>query len=43
MTAAEQWNWVVLAYGFAEVALVTYVVSIALRIRRSKRRLGDQA
>jgi hypothetical protein len=43
MTAAEQWNWVVLAYGFAELALVVYVVSIALRIRRAKQRLGDGA
>ena len=41
MRVAEQWNWVLLAYGFAYFVLVLYVTSIALRITRVRRRLGD--
>jgi uncharacterized membrane protein len=41
MTAAEQWNWVLLAYGFAYVVLVLFVVSIGVRISRVRARLGD--
>lgn len=43
MTTAEQWNWVLLAYGFTYVTLVLYVTSIAVRITRVRRRLGDES
>ncbi|HSJ72469.1 MAG TPA: hypothetical protein VLA29_12575 [Acidimicrobiia bacterium] len=43
MRTAEQWNWVLLAYGFAYVTLVLYVTSIAVRITRVRRRLGDES
>ncbi len=43
MSAAEQWNWVLLAYGFAYVTLVLYVTSIAVRITRARRRVGDES
>jgi hypothetical protein len=42
MTTAEQWNWVILAYGFTVVALATFTTSIAIRIRRARRRLSDE-
>ena len=41
MESAEQWNWVLLAYGFCYTVLVAYVVSIAVRISRTRKRLGD--
>lgn len=41
MSFAEQWNWVLLAYGFTYVVLIAYVASIALRITRSRGKLGD--
>lgn len=41
MSQAEQWNWVMLAYGFTYFALIGYSVSIALRIARSRRKLGE--
>ncbi len=43
MSFAEQWNWVMLAYGFTYVALIAYVASIALRITRSRRKLGERS
>jgi len=43
MEAAEQWNWVLLAYGFCYTVLVVYVSSIAVRITRTRRRLGGDA
>lgn len=42
MEAAEQWNWVLLAYGFCYAVLVVFVISIAVRISRARDRLGDQ-
>ena len=42
MEAAEQWNWVLLAYGFCYAVLVVFVISIAVRISRVRDRLGDQ-
>ncbi len=42
MEIAEQWNWVLLAYGFFYIVLVTYVVSIAMRIARTQKRLGEE-
>lgn len=41
MTNAEQWNWVLLAYGCAYIVLVLFAVSIGVRITRARRRLGD--
>ena len=41
MSSAEQWNWVLFAYGFAYAALVLYGTSIAVRITRARRRLGE--
>lgn len=41
METASQWNWVLFAYGFAYAALVAYVSSIAVRISRARRRLGE--
>ncbi|GMQ94134.1 MAG: hypothetical protein BMS9Abin12_1618 [Acidimicrobiia bacterium] len=41
MESADQWNWVTLAYGVAYFVLVVYAVSIALRITRARKRLGD--
>lgn len=43
MTQASQWNWVLLAYGFTYFALIAYTVSIALRIQRSRERLGERS
>jgi hypothetical protein len=42
MNSTEQWNWVLLAYGFAYVTLVLFVTSIAVRITRARRRLGEE-
>ena len=42
MTYAEQWNWVALAYGLTYFVLVLYVSSIALRITRARKKLGDR-
>jgi uncharacterized membrane protein len=41
MTNTEQWNWVLMAYGFAYIVLVLFVVSIGVRITRARRRLGE--
>jgi hypothetical protein len=41
MTYAEQWNWVALAYGVTYLVLVLYASSIALRITRARKKLGD--
>lgn len=41
MTTSEQWNWVILAYGFTVLALATFTTSIAIRLRRARRRLSD--
>ncbi|MDJ0791264.1 MAG: hypothetical protein QNJ71_05155 [Acidimicrobiia bacterium] len=43
MEFADQWNWVFLAYAFCYTVLVTYVVSIAARISRSRKRLGEES
>ncbi len=43
MSQTEQWNWVMLAYGFTYAALITYVVSVALRITRSRKKLGERS
>jgi hypothetical protein len=40
-TYANEWNWVALAYGVAYFALVAYAASIAFRITRARRKLGD--
>ena len=39
MDIATEWNWVLLAYGFAYAALVGYAASIAIRISRARDRL----
>ncbi len=39
MDIATEWNWVLLAYGFAYAALVGYAASIAIRITRARERL----
>jgi len=41
MEIAEQWNWVVLAYGVTYGTLVAYSISIALRTTRARRKLGE--
>lgn len=41
MTYAEQWNWVALAYGVAYLVLVLYASSIAFRITKARKKLGD--
>ncbi len=43
MDISTEWNWVLLAYGFACAALVVYVASIAVRIASARRRLTDQS
>ena len=43
METAEQWNWVILAYGFCTTVLVTYVTTIAVRIGRTRKKLGDSS
>ena len=43
MSVAEQWNWVLLAYGFTFLALVAYTSSVAIRLSRSRRRLDDRS
>lgn len=43
MDIATEWNWVLLAYGFAYAALVGYVASIAVRIGRARKRLGGES
>jgi hypothetical protein len=40
-TYANEWNWVALAYGVAYFALVGYAASIALRIGRAHKKLGE--
>lgn len=39
MPTAEQWNWVMLAYGVTYFALVAYGASIAMRITKARKRL----
>ncbi len=41
MEIAEQWNWVVLAYLVTYGTLVAYSISIALRITRARKALGE--
>ncbi|GMR02631.1 MAG: hypothetical protein BMS9Abin20_0973 [Acidimicrobiia bacterium] len=41
MDPSVQWNWVLLAYGFAYIGLVAFAASIAMRITRARRRLGE--
>jgi len=41
MEFTDQWNWVALAYGVAYFVLVAYAASIALRITRARKRLGE--
>jgi hypothetical protein len=43
MDPAVQWNWVILAYGFAYAALVLFTASIAARITRARRRLAERS
>jgi hypothetical protein len=43
MTSAEQWNWVLMAYGIAYFALVAFASSIAIRITRARRRLEESS
>jgi hypothetical protein len=38
---ADQWNWVALAYGVAYFTLIGYATSVAVRITRARRKLGD--
>ena len=40
---ADQWNWVALAYGVAYFTLVAYAASIALRITRARKKLGESS
>jgi len=42
MSIAEQWNWVILAYGVAYFTLVGYAASIGIRISRARKRLGEE-
>jgi hypothetical protein len=41
MSTAEQWNWVILAYGFTVLVLAAFTTSIAIRLVRARRRLSD--
>lgn len=41
MEIAEQWNWVVLAYFVTYGTLVAYSISIALRMTRARKKLGE--
>jgi hypothetical protein len=41
MDIAVQWNWVMFGYGVAYTALVLFTSSIAGRISRARRRLGE--
>lgn len=40
-TYADQWNWVALAYGVAYFTLIGYASSVAVRITRARKKLGD--
>lgn len=41
MSSAEQWNWVLVAYGFTFFVLVVFTASIAVRLSRVRRRLDE--
>jgi hypothetical protein len=40
MDPSVEWNWVLLAYGVAYVALVLFTTSIAVRITRTRTKLA---
>jgi len=42
MSFSEQWNWVLLAYGFTYLTLVVFAASIAVRISHARHSLGDE-
>jgi len=42
MEYADQWNWVAMAYGITYFALVVYATSVAVRITRARRKLGEE-
>lgn len=42
MEYADQWNWVVMAYGITYFALVAYAISVAVRVTRARRKLGGE-
>ncbi len=42
MDYAYQWNWVMFGYGVAYAALVVFASSIAVRVTRARRRLGEE-
>lgn len=41
MSSTEQWNWVLLAYGFTFFVLVMFTASIAVRLAKAHRRLDE--
>lgn len=41
MDISTQWNWVIFGYGVAYTALTLFATSIAVRIARARRRLGE--
>lgn len=41
MEIASEWNWVIFAYGVAYFVLIGYASSIAIRITRARKKLGD--
>ncbi|MFV2000204.1 MAG: hypothetical protein ACC654_07550 [Acidimicrobiia bacterium] len=43
MDPAVQWNWVILAYGFAYAAMVLFTASVAARITRARQRLVERS
>lgn len=41
MEYANEWSWVLLAYGVTYFGFVAYASSIAVRISRASKKLGD--
>ncbi len=41
MDPSVEWNWVMFAYGVTYGSLVLFTTSIAVRIARARRKLGE--
>ena len=43
MPIAEQWNWVIFAYGVTYFTVVVYGASVAMRITRVRKKLDSES
>lgn len=43
MEYTDQWDWVAMAYGITYFTMVAYGTSVAVRITRARRKLGEIA